>query len=432
MRTVTSRVIGFVLVALAFAEGRPIGAAEINVVASIKPVHSLVAGVMEGVAEPVLLIKGTGSEHSYSLRPSQARALDQADVVFWVGETMETFLLKPLQAFSGDAKVIELWQIPGLALLPTREGGMWEAHDHGNERADADPDHDQGEHVEENEDEGEHVDADHEAAEATRMARPTCTSGSIPPTPRCSWPRSRRRSATPIQRTPQPIKSMPRALGQRLDELDRSLESRLATVADRPYVVFHDAYQYFEHRYGVNAVGAITINPTVRPSAQRLEEIQGRLEELDAACVFAEPQFEPTLVDTVIEGTNARKGVLDPLGAELDAGPDQYFLLMTQPGRCAHRLSRRREARLSPARAASPGISADRPEDERTGRSSSSARSGAPTGPPRPRRPEGPRRRPPPTSGSNGPRRIPPAATSWPTTPRGCMDSDAAGTDQVA
>ena len=153
------------LVALAVAEGRPIGAAEINVVASIKPVHSLVAGVMEGVAEPVLLIRGTGSEHSYSLRPSQARALDQADVVFWVGETMETFLLKPLQAFSGDAKVIELWQIPGLALLPTREGGMWEAHDHGNERADADPDHDEGEHVEENEDEGEHVDADHEAAE---------------------------------------------------------------------------------------------------------------------------------------------------------------------------------------------------------------------------------------------------------------------------
>ena len=117
-------------------------------------------------------------------------------------------------------------------------------------------------------------------------------------------------------------------LRQRLDELDRSLHDRLATVADRPYVVFHDGYQYFEHRYGVNAVGAITINPTVRPSAQRLGEIHERLEQLDAACVFAEPQFEPTLVDTVIEGTSAQKGVLDPLGAALDAGPDQYFQLM--------------------------------------------------------------------------------------------------------
>jgi zinc transport system substrate-binding protein len=99
-------------------------------------------------------------------------------------------------------------------------------------------------------------------------------------------------------------------------------------VADRPYVVFHDAYQYFEHRYGVKAVGAITINPTVRPSAQRLGEIHARLEQLDAACVFAEPQFEPTLVDTVIEATSAKKGVLDPLGAALDAGPDHYFQLL--------------------------------------------------------------------------------------------------------
>jgi zinc transport system substrate-binding protein len=117
-------------------------------------------------------------------------------------------------------------------------------------------------------------------------------------------------------------------LRQQLDELDRSLADRLGTVTDRPYVVFHDAYQYFERRYGVRAVGAITINPTVRPSAQRLREIHARLEELDAACVFAEPQFEPTLVDTMIEGTSAKKGVLDPLGAALDPGPDQYFELL--------------------------------------------------------------------------------------------------------
>jgi zinc transport system substrate-binding protein len=107
------------------------------VVVSIKPVHSLVAGVMAGVGEPVLLVQGAGSEHSYSLRPSQARALDQAEVVFWMGETMETFLIKPLQALSGNAKVVALWQSPGLTLLPTREGGMWEEHDHGDEHAEA-------------------------------------------------------------------------------------------------------------------------------------------------------------------------------------------------------------------------------------------------------------------------------------------------------
>jgi zinc transport system substrate-binding protein len=242
-------------------------------------------------------------------------------VVFWVGETMETFLIKPLQALSGEAKVIELWEVPGLTLLPTREGGMWEAHDRGNERANADADHDEGEHVEENEDEAEaaeahahgetdmHVWLDPRNANVLVSAIASALSDADP------W------NASTYQ-------ANAARLRQQLDQLDRSLEEKFRTAADRPYVVFHDAYRYFEHRYGLNAVGAITINPTVRPSAQRLTEIHERLEELEAACVFAEPQFEPTLVDTVIEGTSAKKGVLDPLGAELDPDADQYFRLM--------------------------------------------------------------------------------------------------------
>jgi zinc transport system substrate-binding protein len=294
------------------------------VVVSIKPVHSLVAGVMAGVGEPVLLVQGAGSEHSYSLRPSQARALDQADVVFWMGETMETFLIKPLQALSGNAKVVALWETPGLTLLPTREGGMWEEHDHGDEHAEA---HEaEGEHAEAHEEEGGHAEEDHEVehlhgetdmhvwldpnnAKVLVAAMATTLSDADPP------------NASTYQ-------ANAARLDQRLDELDRSLQGKLAVVADRPYVVFHDAYQYFEHRYGVSAVGAITINPTVPPGAQRLGAIRERLEHLDAACVFAEPQFEPALVDTLIEGTSAGKGVLDPLGAALEEGPDQYFGLM--------------------------------------------------------------------------------------------------------
>lgn len=288
-----------------------LSAAEIDVVVSIKPVHSLVAGVMEGVGEPALLVKGTGSEHSYSLRPSEARALEQAEVVFWVGETMETFLIKPLRALASDAKVVELWETPGLTLLATREGGMWQAQEH------------EGAHAEDQEREGAQADADHAHGETDMhvwldpgnakvliAAIATALSDADPENASIYQGNAAR-------------------LRQQLDELDRSLEDRLATVADRPYVVFHDAYQYFEHRYGVQAVGAIAINPTLRPSAQRLEEIHDRLQDLDAACVFAEPQFEPALVDIVIEGTNARKGVLDPLGVALDAGRDQYFQLMS-------------------------------------------------------------------------------------------------------
>ena len=299
--------------------GPALGAAEVDVVASIKPVHSLVAGVMEGIGEPALLVKGTGSEHSYSLRPSEARALEQAQVVFWVGETMETFLTKPLRALAGDAKVVELWQAPGLTLLATREGGMWQGHEHEGEHVE---EHEGDEHAETHDPEGAHTDADHAHGETDMHVwldpgNAKVLAGAI--------------AAALSEADPEnaPIYQANAArLQQQLDELDRSLEARLATVADRPYVVFHDAYQYFEHRYDVKAVGAIAINPTLRPSAQRLKDIHERLEQLGAACVFAEPQFEPALVDTLTEGTNARKGVLDPLGAALAAGPDQYFQLM--------------------------------------------------------------------------------------------------------
>jgi zinc transport system substrate-binding protein len=315
------------LLALVGGAGGPVAAAEIDVVASIKPVHSLVASVMQGVGQPVLLVKGTGSEHSYSLRPSEALALEQAEVVFWVGETMETFLLKPLGALAGNAKVVELWRTTGLTLLPTREGGMWEAHEHGGEDAGADAGHGAAEQPGAHGEEGADVEAQHGAADHAHRE-----------TDMHIWldPGNAKVLAAAIASAlsdADPSNALiyqanAERLRQLLDELDGSLQDRLAAVADRPYVVFHDGYQYFEHRYGVNAVGAITINPTVRPSAQRLGEIHERLEELDAACVFVEPQFEPTLVDTVVEGTSAKKGVLDPLGAALDAGPAQYFELL--------------------------------------------------------------------------------------------------------
>jgi zinc transport system substrate-binding protein len=291
------------------------GLAEIDVVASIKPLHSLVAGVMQGIGEPALLVKGGGSEHGYSVRPSAARSLEQAEVVFWVGEPLETFLIKPLQALAGDARIVELWQVSGLTLLASRAGGMWQAHD----------DTHAGDHVEPHESEG--PEAENEAAGEPAHAQ----------TDMHIWldPNAKALTAAiaaALGDADPPNAPMYRAnaerLRQQLEELDRSLEDRLMAVADRPYVVFHDAYQYFERRYGVKAVAAITINPTLQPSARRLREIQDRLRQLNAACVFAEPQFEPALVDTVLEGTSARKGLLDPLGADLDAGPDQYFQLM--------------------------------------------------------------------------------------------------------
>ncbi|HSA79376.1 MAG TPA: zinc ABC transporter substrate-binding protein [Geminicoccaceae bacterium] len=303
------RTLGLAGIALGAGALAPADADERAVVASIKPIHSLVAGVMAGVGQPGLLVKGAGSEHSYSLRPSEARALERADVVFWVGEMMETFLIRPLQTLAGKAQVVELSKAPGLTLLATRGGGVWEPAAHEDEDRHTDADDAAGEdHA--NGETDMHVWLDPANAKVL-VAAIANVLGEVDP-----------ENAATYQSNAAHVR------GQ-IDALDRTLADKLEVVGDRPYVVFHDGYQYFERRYGTNAVGAITINPTRRPGAQRLEEIHAQLEQLDAACVFAEPQFEPALVDTLIEGTNARAGVLDPLGSALEAGPGQYFQLMS-------------------------------------------------------------------------------------------------------
>jgi zinc transport system substrate-binding protein len=332
------RTLGLAGVVLGAGAFPPASADAPAVVASIKPIHSLVAGVMEGIGEPFLLVKGAGSEHSYSLRSSEARALERADVVFWVGETMETFLINPLPTLAGKALVIELSEVPGLTLLATREGGMWEAHEHEDEHhgEEAEGEHaaehaeheDEGAHAEEHEDEGAHADADHTADEDHAHGEADMHVWLDPANAKVLVAAIATALDDADPGNAATYQANAARLHQQIDALDRSLTDRLRAVGERPYVVFHDAYQYFERRYGTDAVGAITINPTQRPGARRLEEIHARLEQLDAACVFAEPQFEPALVDTVIEGTNARKGVLDPLGSAFEAGPGQYFQLM--------------------------------------------------------------------------------------------------------
>jgi zinc transport system substrate-binding protein len=274
-------------------------AAEPQVVASIKPIHSLVAGVMQGVGEPVLLLSGASSPHDYSLRPSDARSLEGAAAMFWVGEGLEAFLAKPLDALAGDARIVALSEADGVALLPAREGGLWQEDAHQEEP-----------HAEEHEHEHDmHAWLDPHNAAAMVEAIVSAL-GTVDPENGARY------------------EANGRELRARLEALDEELRDQLAPVADRPFVVFHDAYQYFGQRYGLSEVGSITVDPQRRPGAQRLTEIRARLQELGAACVFAEPQFEPAVVDTVIEGSAARKGVLDPLGATLEAGPDQYFELL--------------------------------------------------------------------------------------------------------
>jgi len=298
------------LTGLGVGNGRA-GAAP-KVVVSLKPIHSLVAGVMAGVGEPTLLLRGSASPHSYSLRPSDARALNAADLVFWVGDGLETFLERPLRALADDAKVVALATLPGVELLESRAGGTWETHDEDAHESEAS----HGGH--ENDDEAHahgpghynlHIWLDPDNAIAIVEVAVTALS-EVDPGRAASYAKNGA------------------ALIGRLTALDRQTRADLAPVKDRPFIVFHDAYPYFETHYDLNAVGAITVNPERAPGAQRISEIRGKIMALEAACVFSEPQFAPSLLDTVVEGTSARQGILDPLGAAHPAGPEAYFSLM--------------------------------------------------------------------------------------------------------
>ncbi len=267
------------------------------VVVSIKPLHSLVAGVMRGVASPLLLVKGGGSPHGYVLRPSEARALAKAQLVIWVGEDLESFLLKPLKTFGQSTNQLKLSEQLQDYLLMKRQGGSWGEHLHTHS------------HQEESAD--FHLWLDPALAKQIVVLTGDRLS-EIDPAHASLY------------------RSNTAALIKKLDRLDHSLRGQLEPVKDVPYVVFHEAYQYFESAYGLNAVGAITIDPERQPGVKRIKEIRHKIKQLGARCVFSEPQFKSRLVATVIEGTDARTGVLDPLGGDLPAGEDAYFQLMSR------------------------------------------------------------------------------------------------------
>jgi len=340
--------------AVAALAGSP-AKAKPEIVVSIKPVHSLVAGVTRGVTEPYLLIPGAASPHAYSMKPSDAQALENADVVFWVGENMETFMARPLDALAGDARVAPLAEAPGVTLMDVRTGDDWEAHSHGHGEQHAHGEkhghghehgHDHGEKHAHGEGHGHGHGHEHEHAEKHAKDHGDEHAGhghAHGDTDAHIWLDPANAKAMVAHIVDVLSEADPANAGTyrengaemttRLDDLTAELSDTLAPVRDKPFLVFHDAYQYFEAAFDLNSVGAITLNPGVQPSAQRVREISEKIEEAGAACIFAEPQFEPKLVEVVTEGADARAGVLDPLGADISAGQNLYFQLMRQNAR---------------------------------------------------------------------------------------------------
>jgi len=292
-----------ILLALLLA-ALPALAAPSRVVVSIKPVHSLAAAVMEGVGVPRLLIRAAGSPHSYALKPSDARALSEADLIFWIGQELETFLPRALKNLGTQAAQVSLLKTAGLVLYPLREGGAWD-----------EPETDQS-HEEHEAHEGPdpHVWLSPRNAALMAAAMAERLVAADPQNAR----QYRENTAT---------------LTKRLFELDQEIAATLQPVRKNPYLVFHDAYQYFDRHYGLNPQGSLTLNPERKPGARRVQEIREKIRSSSARAVFSEPQFDAKIVGVLIEGTGAGQGRLDPLGMDAPEGPEAYFAMMREMAR---------------------------------------------------------------------------------------------------
>lgn len=275
---------------------------EFRIAATIGPIHSLVSMVAKGITSPDLIVRPGASPHHYALSPSEAQALDIADVVFWIGGALEVWMAKAVMTLAEDAVVVELAKVEGVERLTVRKMGVWVG---------------QGKHG---------LARRHHNHVRTGWVDPHLW---LAPQNALIWLSVI--AETLAMHDPDHAETYRRNASDAVAAIDATvaeIEGLLRPLKEKPYVVFHDAYQYFEQRFGLHSLGAIRLFDAERPGPARLKHIRETIRTSGAICVFAEPQFEPKLISTIIEGSGAKRGMLDPIGARLQPGPELYPLLM--------------------------------------------------------------------------------------------------------
>jgi zinc transport system substrate-binding protein len=306
-----------VLTAAAFA-GAGAAQAETRVVVTSKPIHSLVAMVMADTGktgQPSLLVSGSASPHTYAMKPSDAKAVNAATVLFRVSEDLEPFTAKLVKSLAASVRVETLASSPGLKLLPKREGGAFEAHGaHAGHAGHGGHAHGPGHGAKSGTAVGQDetdthlwLDPDNAAAMLKRIA--AVLAEVDPP----NAARFQANAAAAIARTA---------------AIAAELRRDLQPVTGKTFIVFHDAYQYFEAWAGLAAVGSVTTSPEVQPNGKRLVTLRAKIKSAGVSCVFSEPQFQPRVIAAVTEGLAVRTGTLDPEGTMLEPGPALYEQLM--------------------------------------------------------------------------------------------------------
>ena len=290
--------------------------ADIKVVASIKPIHSLASYLMDGVDKPDLIVDGFASPHGFAMKPSHAKMLQNADLIFWVGEDLENFLEKPLKSIAKKAEKIELIEIKGLTKLEFRERNIFEGHDEHGHKEDKHDDHKEHGHKEDkHDDHHEHAHGEHDPHIWLDPMNAKVILNEMVEHLIENDPKNASKYKSNLKKALKDI-----------DKLNKDVKKELSKSTAS--IVFHDAYQYFEKRYGVNILGAFTVNTDVMPGAEQLAEIREIIEHDKVTCVFSEPQFNPDIIKAVAKDMNIKTGVVDPLGATLDPSKDLYFKLI--------------------------------------------------------------------------------------------------------
>lgn len=291
------------LVVGAICVSAPVVAEIPQVVTDIAPVHSLVAQVMAGVGVPELIVRPGVSPHTYAMRPSEARALQQADLVVWIGGDLTPWLAKPLETLASGGRQVALLDQEVTQTHPYREFNHEDEHEEVGHEAHDDDGHDDHAHDHEGRDPHAWLDPQNARAWLGLLAGELAE---LDPENAALY----RENAAAAQ--------------LRLDEVSSAVAAEVLPMQQVPFVALHDAFQYFERRYGLTLVGTVSLGDASSPSPARLAELRADIEALGVACAFAEPQFDTALLEAAVEGSEARILVLDPLGAQMNPGPELY------------------------------------------------------------------------------------------------------------
>ena len=299
--------------------------ADVKVVTSIKPIHSLASYLMDGVGKPDLIVDGYASPHGFSMKPSHAKMLQNADLIFWVGEDLESFLEKPLSSIAKKAEKIELMEIKGLNVLKFRERNIFDEHDH-DDHGKKEDDHDDHDHDDHGKKEEHDDHDDHDGHEGHAHGEYDPHIWLDPMNAKVILNEMVEHLIENDAKNATKYKSNLKKALKEIDKLNKDVKAELSKSTAS--IVFHDAYQYFEERYDVNILGAFTVNTDVMPGAEQLAEIREIIEHDKVTCVFSEPQFNPDIIKAVAKDMNIKTGIVDPLGATLKPGKNLYFDLI--------------------------------------------------------------------------------------------------------